>query len=277
MKKRRPSAAPETVFFDQRGIEDREADVTAQSGAVCAPFRERLSRYIDSELTPAEIVAFETHLQRCLACQRELLAEQRMVAQVIDALEPSAPTHAQTERLQRGFRAALARGAAQTNSRSWTIQASWAAAALVLISLGLTAIYTTPGKSSERTSDRALARHSTAPVAAPGVDADTSMPPTAEFDSWMDPPPEQVASTILLGDLDADGQFSAADVALLRRVIDGIPSKPACAAAGDFDGDRHLTPSDLSMASQALSTLLNFDRYSELSLHDGLACASVCP
>jgi anti-sigma factor RsiW len=36
----------------------------------CVRFREAIHRYIDSELSDAEVVAFQTHLSLCADCAR---------------------------------------------------------------------------------------------------------------------------------------------------------------------------------------------------------------
>jgi anti-sigma factor RsiW len=59
----------------------------------CAFFREAIHRYIDSELSDAEVVAFQRHLSFCAACSRTLqeLSEVRSALAGAGGVEIEAP------------------------------------------------------------------------------------------------------------------------------------------------------------------------------------------
>ncbi|MGE3966187.1 MAG: hypothetical protein AB7I09_18975, partial [Planctomycetota bacterium] len=57
---------------------------------------------------------------------------------------------------------------------------------------------------------------------------------------------------MVLGDMNADGELTLADLRLFLHSLDvGFDAVP-CAAAGDFDGDDQLTPADSVLASRSL-------------------------
>ena len=60
----------------------------------CALFREAIHRYIDSELSDAEVVAFQRHLSFCAGCARVLqeLSEVRSALAGAGGVEIEAPT-----------------------------------------------------------------------------------------------------------------------------------------------------------------------------------------
>jgi anti-sigma factor RsiW len=122
---------------------------------------DRLSAYLDGELSPGDAAALEHHLQRCLACRAEL-DETGHVRQLLRALTRPEPPFRFVENLL-------------IRPRRRVLPLAWAASAAAAIALGFLAAGTT--QSPPPTVDRLVQVHATstgrdpvsglAPVAVP--------------------------------------------------------------------------------------------------------------
>ena len=101
----------------------------------CAEMRANLDAYIDGELSPDALRAFEEHAAACAECGREL----ELAKLVRDALGEMPEEAAVPLNVQAGWRSAVRAEAKRRKSRRWMRAAYGIAAALVLV-IGATAV-----------------------------------------------------------------------------------------------------------------------------------------
>ena len=70
---------------------------TSRPPARCLAMLDRLSRYIDSELTPRQRAAIDEHCRDCARCQRVIAGLQRTVSLYRQAGSPPMPARTQAK------------------------------------------------------------------------------------------------------------------------------------------------------------------------------------
>ena len=101
----------------------------------CEELRAKLDAYIDGELSPDELRAFEDHAAACADCGREL----EMAKLVRDALGELDEEVAVPLNVQAGWRNAVRAEAKRRANRRW-LRAAYAAAAALVLVIGATAM-----------------------------------------------------------------------------------------------------------------------------------------
>jgi anti-sigma factor RsiW len=122
----------------------------------CAGLRPLLHGYLDGELSAADRTVCEEHLLVCLDCRGELEALRALSAALGDAALRHRPPPHLADRLE-----AALRTADEAPRRRWLRPVTWAAAAALLLAVGLAAwaVLRQPSDADDRLSREVVAAH----------------------------------------------------------------------------------------------------------------------
>ncbi len=235
--------------------------------SICNWTRTQMSAYVDGELRDDVARRVGTHLEQCSNCRARHHEESELVTSAIHALVAAEPPGDFAHRIEQALRT-------PTPVEAQTVPASgepsmfgggrrmfwaYAAAAVLLVSL-----FWIPGQFE-------LPQE---PVTV--VTTDRSDPIVA-----MTAPPvdaEESALQLRRGDFDGDGNFTIADLALLRQYLQDSDSVlvEICAPAIDFDHDGELTPTDLHSATRDLYALISGNREDLFLAYDPSTATLMC-
>lgn len=235
----------------------------------CSWITSQLPLFLDGELPEELMQGVGRHLDGCSSCRQALQQEISLVETTVSALVTAEPSETLSHRVGSALRQQAPSKAQPVATRSWmTWVNSIAAAILLCVGVGFVIISMGPTSSDEPVLQAARKQlnprknpSTTAPrptdqsrtVTTTEVDAPPAEPEDAERFENSDAHEAVVIHEVVLGDLNADGELTLADLSLFLRAIeqDHFETIP-CAAAGDFDGDQQLTPADSVLASRSL-------------------------